>query len=112
MDIADYSIIISSLMFSTQTQSIGFFPNSIFNQSEAFNKRFCRKEKLTKIERLGKRPNFWWLSEKVHFEGLFEKITYQITRANNIKTKLVSNNIKLNLFSYNIKIKLNTRLKN
>ena len=70
-------------MFSTQTQSLCFFPNSIFNQSEAFDKRFWRNEKLTKFQRLGKRPKFWRLAEKVHFEGLFKKITYQITRANN-----------------------------
>ena len=71
-------------MFSTQTQSLCLiFPNSIFNQSEAFNKRFWRNNKLTKFQRLGKRPKFWRLPEKVHFEGLFKKITYQITRANN-----------------------------
>ena len=97
-------------MFSTQTQSLCFLPNSIFNHSEAFNKRVWRIEILTKFQRLGKRPKFW--QKKVHFEGLFEKITYQITKANNIKTKLVSNNIKLKLISYKIKIKLNTRLKN
>ena len=98
-------------MFSTPTQSICFFPNSIFNQSEAFSKRFWRNEKLTKFQCLGKRPKLWRLTEKVYFEGLFEKITYQKTRANNIKTKLVSDNIILKLISYNIK-KLKTWLKN
>ena len=77
-------------MFSTQTQSLCFFPNSIFNQSEAFIKRFWRNEKPTKFQRLGKRPKFWRLPEKVHIEGLFEKITYQITRANN-KNKISFN---------------------
>ena len=111
MDIDDYIIIISSLMFSTPTQSICFFPNSIFKQSEAFSKRFWRNEKLTKFQCLGKQPKLWRLTEKVCFEGLFEKITYQITRAYNLKTKLVSNNIKLKLISYNTK-KLKTRSKN
>ena len=83
MNIADYIIIISSLVLSTQTQSLCFFPNSFFNQSEAFDKRFWRKEKFTKFQRLRKRPKFWRLTEKVDFEELFEKITYQITRANN-----------------------------
>ena len=85
-------------MFSTQTQSLCFFPNSIFNQSEAFNKGFWRNEKLTKFQRLGKRPKFWRLPGKVHFEGLLKRLRTkyqeQIT-----KTKLVSNNIKLKLIS-------------
>ena len=61
-------------MFSTQTQSLCFFPNSIFNQSEAFTKRFWRNEKLTKFQRLGKRPKFWRLTGEVNFEGLLERL--------------------------------------
>ena len=39
-------------------------------------------------------------------------ITHQITKGNNIKTKLVPFNIKIKSVSYNMKIKPNTRLNN
>ena len=81
MNIVDYIIIISSYVFSTQTQSLCFFPNSLFNQSEAFDKCFWRNEKLTKVQR--ETAKILAVNRKGRFRELFEKITYHITRANN-----------------------------
>ena len=56
-------------MFITQTQSICFFPISIFNQSEALNKRFWRNEKLTKFQLLGDGQNLA-VNRKGPFRGI------------------------------------------